>query len=183
MLRSSVATFLAACGCAHAEVLHLDLPSIPLGTFGQVFMVDHLGPGQGVVTGASVHLEFQTTTSFGNFNAANFFVELEAPVGPGIPSYPEWELTGPGLGWSGNGVFTADLQTSALNGLILDGQGKLGSFSLWFVRIINGAGPLPLGGQLVDSYFEIQIEAVPAPCTSAAALVLVWAAGRRRRTT
>jgi hypothetical protein len=172
---------LAACGWAHAGVLHLDLPSIPLGTFGQVFTADHLGPAHGVVTGASVHLEFHTATSFGNFDAANFFLELEAPVGPGIPSYPEWELTGPGLGWSGNGVFTADLQTSALNGLILDGQGKPGSFSLWFIRIINGAGSLPIGGQLVDSYFEIQIEPVPAPAAPAVVVAMAWLTRRRRR--
>lgn len=166
---------------AYAEILQIDLPTAPLAIFGVAFMADHLGPHDGFVVNTTVHLEFHTSTMFGNFDAADFLLELEAPVGPGVPQYPEWQLIGPALGWSGNGVFTADLQTSALNGRILDGQGKPGSFSLWFIRLLNNAGPFPLGGQLVNSSFRIHIEPVPAPTTIAPLVVLAPMIPWRRR--
>jgi len=148
----------AIAGAASADELVINLPAADLGIFGVEFSADFLGPVEGTVVNTTVHLEFDTETAFGSFPAENILVELTAPVGEGDP-FPELEIVGGDLGWLGAGVFTADFESDALNGEILIGQMDKGAeFSLWQLRILNGKGPVPLGGKFIDSTFVIEIE-------------------------
>src|SRR5688572_15788591 len=168
----------AACGRASAETVRFDLPGAPLAMFGLSFGADYLAPPEGSVTSARMHLEFNTETDFGSFDAADILIQVQAPVGE---EFPWWDVQGASLGWSGPGTFTADIETNLLNGPILIKEiDPDADFSVWFVRLLNAEDDQPLGGQFIGSYVEVDIAPVPAPASALALGMLVMARRRKR---
>ena len=149
---------------AAGVTLHFDLPTAPLGVFGVEFTADFLSPVSeiegGVITSTRLHLEFNTAVPPNPFqNAATLAIQLQPPAG----DLPFFTLTGADFGWSGTGTFIGDFETDALNLPIIDFPPGT-DFALWFVRIINldNTNPL-LGGQLTNSYIEVDVTTIPAP--------------------
>ena len=184
---------LAVCGALAAAGLTLpfaagvvttyqfDLTEAPLGFFGLEFSSDFLIESNDIIGGQIVdvrmHLEFNTSNPAGSMaDAANLEIQFQPPV-EGVPF---WNVSGADLGWSGTGSFVGDISTDTLNLPILDLPPD--SFSLWFVRIINNNDAAPqLGGQLMNSYIQVDVEVIPAPASALALGLFGFVARSRRR--
>jgi hypothetical protein len=171
----------SSCVAGTITTHQFDLTETPLGVFGMEFTQDYLVDTDEIIGGqivdVRIHLEFNSQHALGSMtNAANLEVQFQPPV-EGVPF---WNVKGSDLGWSGTGPFIGDLSTDTLNLPFLDLPPD--AFSLWFVRIINNDnGTLqPLGGQLTNSYIQVDVLAVPAPAT-ALTIGLLGLARRRRR--
>jgi hypothetical protein len=171
--------FIMTASAQHASAdstVHIDLPANPLGIFGVQWNGDFISPvsdiQDGIITSVRFHLEFNTLVSPPFGNAANLAIDFQPPAG----DLPMFTLTGAQLGWSGTGSFVGDFETDALNFPILDFP-KGAELALWFVQIRSTTGG-PLGGQLTNSYIEVDVQTIPAP--SALALLLIGACGARR---
>ena len=142
---------------AAAETFVFPFPTAPLSIFGLQFSADHLGPVDGTITGSTVNLTLQTD---GSFDASNLRIQLQAPTGD---DFPLLTLTGAELGWtSGAGTFNATVKTDAFNGPILIGElDPKADFSLWLISLSSVSGPL--GGQLIDSTWEVEVGPDAAP--------------------
>jgi hypothetical protein len=183
-----VASLLAALAAAlwtpasHADItLQFDLPTAPLGVFGLEFTADFASKVSdiegGMITATRFHLEFNTAVAPNPFqDAADLAIDFQPPAG----DLPIFTLTGDDLGWSGTGQFNADFTTSALNLPIIDFP-KGSTLALWFMRIysVNQMNPA-LGGQLSNSFIEVDIVTVPAPA-AIALLALGGVVPRRSR--
>jgi hypothetical protein len=152
-------TFLAAAGLllsgstlasAQGIVTHrFELPSTPLN--GSITFITFLGPHDGCVVDARVHLEFTTGGSF----TAN---DLELRIGGAItPNFPEWVIQGGAdLGWGSTpGTHVGDLDSALLNGAISSSPAL--PWSLWDVSFgpVAGSGHNGVTGQFTNSYIEI----------------------------
>lgn len=181
-----VSAAIAAWGVTPAALadttLHFDLPTAPLGVFGVELSQDYLAPVAGIqdgfITSTRFHLQFNTTAAPNPFqDAADLAFQFQPPAG----DLPIFTLTGADLGWSGTGTFTADFQTDSLNLPILDFPPDA-VFSLWNLRIYstNDGSPL-LGGKLIGSYIEVDVQAVPTPSVLMALAAACVRRSRRRR--
>jgi hypothetical protein len=177
---STFVALLAAAAPAAADVvtLRFDLPEAPLAFFGVEFSADYAVstndvPG-GFILDSRMHLEFNTEHQDGSFHdAADLLVQFQPPV----EGLPFWNVSGADLGWSGTGSFVGDISTSELNLPLLDFPPD--SFSLWFVRIVSADENNPLlGGQLLNSYIEVDVDVVP--CSPGIALLALGLARQRR---
>lgn len=166
-------------GSASADIqtVRFDMPQ-NLGVFGLVWQADYFNPAvEGTVVGARLVVNFDTRTGARPFHdAADILFQHQLAT----TTLPFWDVRGSDLGWSGTGAFTASLSTTAFNGQPLINEGDL---VLWFGRIVSANDSQPvLGGVLANSYWEFDINIVPAPASG----VVVLAAGlmtlRRRRT-
>lgn len=168
----------AFAGDAWAEIrtLRFDMPQ-NIGVFGLVWQADYFEPAlEGTIADARLVVNFNTETGARRFHdAADILFQHQLPT----TTLPFWNVRGSDLGWSGTGVFTASLSTSAFNGQPLIAEGDL---VLWFGRIVsdNDAEPA-LGGRLIDSYWEFDVNVVPAPGAGAAMAAMIALAARRRR--
>ena len=130
------------------------LPSIPLDTFGALFAFDCAGFPEGVILQSRADIHYINDPGD---DAADLMISIQAPS----EGLPVWHLTGADFGWSGDGVFTADVTTDLLNGVI-----DLGSpppdFSLFHITIEMQGGQ-PLAGRFVLSTFNIDILGKPCP--------------------
>jgi len=194
-LRPHIRTRTAALACAavaalaaapHADAgivttYQFDLTEAPLGIFGQQHTRDYIVDSNEIIGGeimdSRMHLEFNTDNPAGSMaDAANLEVQFQPPV-EGVPF---WNVSGADLGWSGTGTFTGDISTDTLNLPILDLPPD--SLSLWFVRIINNDDSDPfLGGQLTNSYIQVDVQTVPAPASAIGLGALAFSRRRRRR--
>jgi hypothetical protein len=147
----ALAIILALTLPAHAgeiETTRFDITSAPLSIFGLQYTADYLGPPAGCLLETRAVLTFTTDESF---DAADITLFFQAPS-EGVPG---WTITGDSLGWSGAGRFTASLSTDTLNGLIDLGDPPP-TFSLFFLQITSADGGA-LGGQFIESYFEVDV--------------------------
>lgn len=162
--------------------LQFDLTEAPLGIFGAQFTADYITPVEEIAGGQIVstrfHLEYDSTVAPNPLaDAGTLAIDFQPPAG----DLPIFTLTGADLGWSGTGQFTGDFETDALNLPILDFPPDA-EFALWFVRIFNAddASPL-LGGQLTNSYIQVDVEVIPAPATLALLMLTPMIGAQRRR--
>lgn len=174
-----VTTVLAAASLAPAglQTMRFDMPS-DLGPEGIEWHHDYFEQSMpGMITGARLIVDFDTQIGSRRFHdAADILFQFQLPS----EDVPFWNVSGEDLGWSGLGRFSRTYSTDAFNGMTLIDRGD---FVLWFGRIVsrNDARQF-LGGTLTNSYWEFDIQDVPAPGAAclwigAAACALV----RRRR--
>jgi len=149
------------------NTVHLDLPSAALAIFGLEYGADYLSTlaetENRTIVETRYHLEFNTEHALGSLaDAADIAIQFQPPT----ISLPIITFSGADFGWSGTGVFTADLSTGVFNEPILDFSDvdPPPDFILWFVRIVNldGANPL-LGGAFSNSYIEVDLAPIPEP--------------------
>lgn len=172
----AVLTF-ASPAAAEIQTLRFDMPE-NLGVFGLVWQTDYFEPRlQGTIAGARLVVQFNTNAGVQPFHdAADILFQHQLPT----TTVPFWNVRGSELGWSGTGVFMGSIATDAFNGQSLLDDGD---FQLWFGRIVSDNEQQQLlGGRLTNSYWEFDINVVPAP----GAALLLGAAGaawmnRRRR--
>ncbi|HYE63005.1 MAG TPA: hypothetical protein VD997_13495 [Phycisphaerales bacterium] len=105
-----------------------------------------MGPTEGTIVAARLHIEFTTSNGF---QAENFYWELFAPVDNDAFGY--WGVTGADLNWLGEGTFTATISTTDLNGPL--GQ-RLWAWHLWSLN----DPPEVSGSWSMTSRVEIDIE-------------------------
>lgn len=153
---------------AEADVHIVDFfPEDP--TNGNTLQLRFLGPTEGTVVDTRLVITFTTQNGF---RAEDLLIGLVVPVTPDEPGGGFWFVTGEDLGWSGEGTFTADISTGAINGTLNPG--------LWGFELGSVNDPPAYAGWFsADTRFELTI--VPAP---GAAALLVGAgvlALRRRR--
>ncbi|MCH7797755.1 MAG: hypothetical protein IID28_04830 [Planctomycetes bacterium] len=130
------------------------LPSIPLDKFGVQFAFDCVSFPAGVILQTRADIHYLNDPGD---DAADLMLSIQAPP----EGQPVWNITGADFGWSGDGVFTADITTDALNGVI-DLGNPPPDFSL-FVVTIQMQGGQPLAGRFVMSTFNIDILVKPCP--------------------
>ncbi len=165
LCRASCAlALIAALGGAPASAeeitLRFELPEAPLAIFGVQYSADFLAPGHvGTLLRTRLVVRFRTEATAGSFpDAAEILFQLQPPT----ETVEFWSVSGADLGWSGTGEFTATIESDAVAGPLLEVDP--GASHLWFVRIVaDSAAPVPLGGQLIESYFEADLE-VQSPC-------------------
>jgi|GEM_PF-3181533 len=178
---------LTAGAAAQTQTIRYDFTTTPLAVFNFEFTADYLFPIEATeVTATRLHIEFQTNTFAGEYDAANMGLYFQAPVQD--PSHPTGLATvpvlGSDLGFSGNGVFTADVDLPALNGMVIPALPGDTAF-LYGITYFHGphlTNPddfTPMGGQHLNSYLEVDY--IPAPATAAVPLVAFAALRRRRR--
>jgi hypothetical protein len=111
-----------------------------------------IGPDSGAITNTRLVITF---TTLDGFDAANLTILLAGHVIPEDPDGGFWFITGADLGWSGEGTFTADVSTQALNGEVVPGA--------WLFDVGSLLDPPLYSGQFSDdSRFEITISSPPS---------------------
>lgn len=186
--RSSLTAAAAAAGLssiasAGIETVRFDLPGGPIGIYGREWFQDYAEPARiGTVVGARLHIEFDTSHPFGDFHdAADILVQIQLPT----TTVPFWNVQGSDLGWSGLGRFSDDISTDAFNGeeLLYDSTVPLhGQLVFWFGRIVSANDDQQLlGGEFINSYWEFDLDVVPAPGVPILLGLGVAACARRRR--
>lgn len=147
------------------STFRFDLTEAPLGFFGQVWSQDSLVPVADIrdmqIVETRVHLEFNTTSVIDFHDAAAFLLQFQPPT----INVPVIDFLGADMGWSGLGIFTADVISTAANEPILDFPPDA-EFSLWFMRVVSADDRNPfLGGELTGSFIEVDLVPVPEPST------------------
>jgi hypothetical protein len=113
-----------------------------------------IGPDSGVITNTRLVITF---TTLDDFDASNLTILLAGHVITKDPNGGFWYITGADLGWFGQGTFTADISTAALNGDIVPGA--------WLFDVGSLLKPPAYSGQFSeDSRFELTIISPPAGC-------------------
>jgi hypothetical protein len=137
---------------AQPEPVQQELPltGLPLLPFGGEYLI--AATWSGVITNAELQL---TLTTGGEFQAQNLAFAFSGPTGGFVA------FGGTDFGWSGQGVFTASLMSSGLNGEIVTPQGA-SQLSYWFMNIapVLESFPTPLEGELGESFIRLTIQ----PC-------------------
>jgi hypothetical protein len=117
---------------------------------GVITFVSMIGPTDGYLIRARVHLEF---TTGGTFTADDLEVRFNAPTSP---NFPEWVVKGDAdFGWGSTpGTWIGDSESTILNGEI--------NWAIWDLSHGHqaGSGHNGVTGQFQNSYFEIDY--VPA---------------------
>ncbi len=124
------------------------LPSIPLEKFGTHFDFECQGFPTGVITNSRADIHYLNEPGD---DASGLMISIQAPS----EGQPVWQILGDDLGWSGDGVFTLDIESDVLNGLI-----DLGSpppANSVFLITIEMLGGVPLEGRFVTSVFTVDI--------------------------
>lgn len=161
---------------AGSHSYRFDMPE-PLWAFGMEWSADFAeSPFDGVIAGARLHVTFNTSNAPVSFHdAADILFQFQ----PASVELPIWSVSGEDLGWTGAGQFTASISTDAFNGQSLITDGDL---ILWFGRIVSRDDGQPLlGGTLTDSYWEFDVQSIPAPATTPPVLLAFGLLARRRR--
>ncbi len=114
-------------------VLALPLALAPAAMADEVRVVDYfpespqhngiqqyrfIGPDSGIITNTRFVATF---TTLDGFDAANLTILLAGRVIADDPNGGYWRITGADLGWFGEGTFTADVSTSAINCEVVPG--------------------------------------------------------------
>lgn len=110
-----------------------------------------LGPAGGEIVHATVDVTFTTS---GQFHAQDLGVFLNMSSGGGS----SFGFTGAQLGWTGQGTFTAHLESDALNGY-LDPYGN--PWSTWFLDTVNLN---PGNGPITGAFDELVFRITYGPC-------------------
>lgn len=162
------AGLLLAPAAATADVHIVDFfPEEP--TNGNTLQLRFFGPTEGTITNTRLAITFTTQNGF---RAEDLLIGLVVPVTPDDPEGGFWFVTGEDLGWSGEGTFTADVSTAAINGTLNPG--------LWGFELGSLNDPPAYAGSFsADTRFELTI--VPAPGAVALAAGAGVLALRRRR--
>lgn len=106
-----------------------------------------IGPDSGTITNTRLVVTF---TTLDGFNAADLTILLAGHVVPEFPDGGYWRITGADLGWFGEGTFSADVSTLAVNGQVVPGA--------WLFDVGSQLDPPFYSGQFSkDSRFEITI--------------------------
>ena len=124
------------------------LPSIPLEKFGTHFDFECQGFPTGVIINSRADIHYLNEPGD---DASGLMISIQAPS----EGQPVWQILGDDLGWSGDGVFTLDIESDVLNGLI-----DLGSpppANSVFLITIEMLGGVPLEGRFVTSVFTVDI--------------------------
>lgn len=151
---TAVVLAVGASASAGVQLTQCLLPSIPLEKFGESFDFDCVGPPEGRIIRAYTDIAYFNDPGQ---DAAELMLTFQAPVA----GDPTWTLTGADLGWSGFGIFFAEVDTDTLNGSFDFGEPPL-DFSLFHVTVEMVPGGL-MQGQFTTSTFNVEIN-VPAPC-------------------
>lgn len=175
---------------APVQTLRFDLTPTPLAVFNLELVQDFLMPTtqQIEVVSSRINLNFDTETSFGSFDAANFGLLLNPPVlDPSSPTGLAYEIfSGADFGWSGSGQFTYYEEFDRLNGTSVaplpGSTGLLYAIQYFNALRLQDEGDLsPMGGVLTDSWVEVDFRAVPTPGAGAPLAMCGLLALRRRR--
>ncbi|HWB20084.1 MAG TPA: hypothetical protein VG711_07285 [Phycisphaerales bacterium] len=126
---SNYASAVNVCGITDA----LDFAGIDPLPFGGEYL--GAGPSGGTIIGADVEIKFTTS---GTFDAANLSMGYEICDAEDCVGVA-W--SGPSLGWSGQGTFTASFHTNNLNGLIFTDSTPFSTTLLEFGNLCPGCGP------------------------------------------
>jgi hypothetical protein len=111
---------------------------------------------------------YLTVESFPGSDAANFWTDITLPIEPFDGNTNFLYLSGADLGWSGEGTFVYEVETTMLNGHFVAAR--------W-----GGETPgFDFDGVIVDGS-RIEIDYVPAPASAAALGLGGLLAARRRR--
>ena len=124
------------------------LPSIPLEEFGMQFDFECQGLPIGVIINSRADIHYLNEPGD---DASGLMISIQAPS----EGQPVWQILGDDLGWSGDGVFTLNIESDVLNGLI-----DLGSpppANSVFLITIEMLGGVPLEGRFVTSVFTVDI--------------------------
>jgi hypothetical protein len=124
------------------------LPSIPLAKFGTQFQFECQGYPTGLITNTRADIHYLNEPGD---DAAAVMISIQAPSA----GQPVWHFLGDDLGWSGDGVFTLDIESDILNGLI--DLGLPTPANSVFVITIEMLGGIPLEGRFVTSVFTMDI--------------------------
>ena len=142
--------FLCSTGDAGAQTLTHQWVLPPGPYTGEITFVTFLGPPEGYVVGARMHLEF---TPSGPFSAADLDVSIEIPC---APNHPEWIVQGgPTLGWDGSpGLHVADVEATWVGGQIVAPAGFPGVVYDVVIASVPGSST-GVWGDLSNSTIEI----------------------------
>ncbi len=124
------------------------LPSIDLDNFGTQFSFECQGYPSGVIIGSRADIHYFNDPGD---DASGLMISIVAPS----EGEPVWQILGDDLGWSGDGVFTVDMESDVLNGLI--DLGTPPPANSVFLVTIEMLGGLPLEGHFVVSVLSIDI--------------------------
>lgn len=141
VLGASLITFSTRAQPAPVTV-EFPLAGLPLLPFGGETLLATTAAGN--ITDTHVHITFSTSEAF---QSQHFNFIFGGPTG-GLG------FAGPDFGWTGQGAFTADFHSAALNGeLLMQGRGP--TLSFWFLDIHQSPEslPVPLTGSLDEPSF------------------------------
>ncbi len=113
------------------------LPSIPLDKFGTQFVFECQGYPTGVIVNSNADIHYFNDPGD---DASGLMISIQAPS----EGQPVWQFLGDDFGWSGDGVFTLDIDSDVLDGLIDLGT-PMPANSV-FVITIQMLGGVPLEG-------------------------------------
>ena len=177
---------------AHAQPAHTlryDLPETPLFIFNLGVLLDFGFPVEPAeVVKTRFHLVFQTQTAGGNFPAQDIALRLEPPIPSPVPGelLNKTFTGGADFGWSGNGSFTFNGETDALDGVAI--PAPPGTLSLLYAieifnarRLIDPGDLTPIGGQFINSYIEVDYVLIPEPSSMVSCALPLMLSSRRSR--
>ena len=130
------------------------LPSIPLAKFGTQFEFECQGYPTGLIINTRADIHYLNDPGD---DASGLMISIQAPS----DGQPVWQLLGDDLGWSGDGVFTLDIDSDILDGLI--DLGLPPPANSVFVITIEMLGGIPLEGRFVTSVFTVDIVGKTCP--------------------
>ncbi len=130
------------------------LPSIPLDKFGTQFVFECAGYPAGIIINSNADIHYFNEPGD---DASGLMISIEAPS----EGQPVWQFLGDDFGWSGDGVFTLDIDSDILNGLI--DLGIPTPPTSVFLITIEMLGGVPLEGRFVTSVFTMDIVGKTCP--------------------
>ncbi len=130
------------------------LPSIPLDKFGTQFVFECQGYPTGIITNSRADIHYLNDPGD---DASGLMISIQAPS----QGQPVWQLLGDDFGWSGDGVFTLDIESDILNGII--DLGIPTPPNSVFLITIEMLGGVPLEGRFVTSVFTVDIVGKTCP--------------------
>jgi hypothetical protein len=143
-----VALFLAAPTLAQqTQTVTFPFPDQPLENYGVEMLYGWFGEDAvgGQITASRLYLKFETS---GDFDAALFHSQFVVPT---LGDNSVWEFTGADLGWSGQGQFSAMIDTDDFNGEV-----RSGKYSWILDAGMDGPG---ISGQFLDnSRYEFDVQ-------------------------
>jgi hypothetical protein len=146
----ALALFAASSALAQqSQTVTFPFPDQPLENYGVEALYGWFGDDAvgGQITSSRLYLSFQTA---GDMDAARFHTQFVVPT---LGDNSVWELTGADLGWSGQGTFSAMIETSEFNGEV-----RAGKYSWILDGGENGRG---ITGQFLEnSRYEFDVRGV-----------------------
>lgn len=150
MLSTAIATPAHAAGiCGASE--EFDFSRIEILPFGGEIIGVTTSVGE--IINTNVDVQFTATGAFDAADIAVAFEIFDASGGVGVG------FSGSQLGWSGQGTFAHQFDTSALNGLLYPGQQPFSTFIVTMTNLDPGSGPIT--GNFDRLVYTIQYGACP----------------------